>query len=175
MSPLILDTPRLQLVSPTTELLAAEIGSTRALSRKLVARVPADWPPTFLEGVAPLFLDQLHHHPDHDVWLGWYWIKRSCEREAATLIALGGFKGPPDEQGRVEVGYSVLSRWRGQGYASEGVQGLVSWAMQQPGVREVVARVERENPASMRVLEKCGLERVGEQGSEVLFSLSGLT
>src|SRR4051794_32081821 len=75
------------------------------------------------------------------------------ERHSGLAVGSVGFHGPP-ENGRVEVGYGLVeSRW-GRGYATEAVATTVRYALDQPGVTEVVATLEVGNAASVRVLEK---------------------
>lgn len=166
-----IETDRLRLYAPTYDFLHAEVTGRRALTRALGARVPIAWPPALLEGVAPIFLSNVIADPGAAPWLGWYWVKKACARETSTLIAMGGFKGAPDKQGTIEIGYSVLGPYRGQGYATEGVLGLSRWALEIEGVERIMARVLETNEASARVLEKSGYRRVGSEGDEVWFML----
>ena len=49
---------------------------------------------------------------------------------------------------------------------TEAVGAVVEWAAGQPGVKQIEAEAERENIASVRVLEKCGFVASGEMGAE---------
>ena len=62
---------------------------------------------------------------------------------------------------KADLGY-VLSRpeW-GKGYTTEAVQAVVSWAVEQPSIMRVWALCDVDNIASVRVLEKVGMEREG--------------
>ena len=77
------------------------------------------------------------------------------------LIGNGGFKGPPDDEGTVEIGYSLLPPYRNKGHTTEAVQALVSWAFERPEVARVIAEAQPGNTASIRVLQKAGLDEVG--------------
>lgn len=57
----------------------------------------------------------------------------------------------------VEVGYSILPRHQGHGYAVEATRALLDWAFAVGGVHRVVARLEPRNVASARVAEKLGM------------------
>jgi ribosomal-protein-alanine N-acetyltransferase len=59
------------------------------------------------------------------------------------------------------MGYNFGRRFWGKGYATEAVAALTDAVMQQPGVIRLSAVVDIENPASARVLEKCGFKREG--------------
>ena len=73
----------------------------------------------------------------------------------------GGYFGPADPSGTVEIGYSVLPEWQRQGYASEIVSILVSHAFTFDKVTKVIAHTSSENEASTRVLTSCGFVNTG--------------
>ena len=63
--------------------------------------------------------------------------------------------------------YGIAEEHQGRGYATEAVTAAVSWALQQNAVSCVTAEVDKDNIASIRVLEKSGFEltgRIGEEG-----------
>jgi RimJ/RimL family protein N-acetyltransferase len=64
--------------------------------------------------------------------------------------------------GAWELSYGFRrDRW-GRGYASEAAQACVRHGLETMRVARIVADVDPANPASMRVLEKCGFVRVRE-------------
>jgi RimJ/RimL family protein N-acetyltransferase len=65
----------------------------------------------------------------------------------------------PDE---VEVGYRYRQSFWGRGIATEAATPLVQIALGDPATAAVVACASAGNRGSLRVLEKLGLERVGE-------------
>ena len=77
-----------------------------------------------------------------------------AETPSATVVAGGGYFGPPNADGVVELGYSVCPEWRGQGYATELASALAAHAARQPRVARVIAHTSAANPASVRVLER---------------------
>ena len=88
-----------------------------------------------------------------------------------TLIGETGFHGPPDESGTVEVGYSIIPAYRGQGFASEATCVLIDRALSRPGIRRVIAECLDDNVASLKVLEKLGMKRVDSAGGTLRFEL----
>lgn len=82
------------------------------------------------------------------------------ERSTGETIGGIGFLGAPDAAGSIELGYGLAASRRGQGYATEAAQALIAFAFSRPEVREVIAETTPDNPASTRVLEKCGLNLV---------------
>ena len=80
-------------------------------------------------------------------------LRPGTDADVATAMGYG-----PDD---VEVGYGLCKPSWGQGYATELVQALVRAAFTELGAVSVVACVTIDNLASIRVLEKAGLRRVG--------------
>ena len=101
-------------------------------------------------------------HPSQWEWYAVWMI----ELNDGTHIGELCFKGI-DESGSTEIGYGIADGYQGCGYATEAVTAAASWALKQNGVISVTAEVDRENTASVRVLEKSGFkltDRVGEEG-----------
>lgn len=61
-----------------------------------------------------------------------------------------------DEEGLLEIGYETLFPYRGQGYATEALGAMCRAGLSLCACRGMIAGVELSNPASARVLEKCG-------------------
>ena len=78
-----------------------------------------------------------------------------------------GFHGPPDAQGRLEVGYSVDPPFRRRGYASESVKALFDWAHREHGITRFVASISPDNAASLNLTAAYGFSKVGEQMDEI--------
>ena len=93
-------------------------------------------------------------------------------RFAATLESDGAFVGVGmvrdlvRELGFASIGYSVLRRLWGKGYATRIAGELVGFACGELGAGEVRAGVRPDNAASIRVLAKLGFARI-EAGGEV--------
>lgn len=64
---------------------------------------------------------------------------------------------PIHQQG--EVGYSFHPDVTGHGYATEAVEAWLTWAFDRLPLHRVSARVDTENEASWRLLERLGLRR----------------
>src|SRR4051794_25395894 len=154
-------TARLELVSLTPPLLrAVASGDVAAVARELHAAVGAGW-----EGGVPAVhrIRQLAADPSQQPWLVRAMIASTPRRVVGSI----GFHAPPDDRGRVEIGYDVVVAERRRGYAREAVHGLLDWAWATGRARTCVASVSPENAASLALVQAFSFRRVGEQIDEV--------
>jgi RimJ/RimL family protein N-acetyltransferase len=161
---------RLDLIAATLDHVLAELESSASLAALLRAEVGSDWPPgEYDRGAQEFFRDRLQEGGEEVVgWYGWYAIRRATSELPAVAVAAGGYFGPPDENGDVEIGYSVVPSYRKQGYATEIVEALVHTAFTDSRVRRIIARTGTENQASKTVLERAGfrqLDSVDDEGN----------
>ncbi len=101
-------------------------------------------------------------HPDQWEWYAIWMI----ELKDGTHIGELCFKGI-DGSGSAEIGYGIAENYQGFGYATEAILAVASWALQQNTINCITAEVDKDNIASIRVLEKSGFEltdRIGEEG-----------
>jgi RimJ/RimL family protein N-acetyltransferase len=91
------------------------------------------------------------------------WIARAAVNEQGEVVGHGGFHGPPDEDGIVEVAYSVDPRHRRQGYARAMLRALLQRADAEPGVKGVRASIRPDNIGSKATIAGFGFKKVGEQ------------
>ena len=94
-----------------------------------------------------------------DVWEHGFAV---VHREDRSVIGAGGYKGPPDEAGTVEIAYGIVPAYQGQGYATEAASALVAFAVERVDVRMIRAHTMPDGNASMRVLVKSGFQLVGD-------------
>jgi len=156
---IIQTTDRLRLVAGTKALAAAEIGDRAKFAKLLGVLVPDTWPPDSLRDVLGYIYGLYKEHPEWEGWLAWYAVR--IDNDDPVLCGSVGFKGPPDEQGIVEIGYSVLPEFQGHGLATEMVAAIVKWAKRQPQVKRVEAETNIDNKPSIRVLEKNNFSYIG--------------
>ncbi len=95
----------------------------------------------------------LELHPWQTYWLV---VLLEPEKIGAGLI---GFKGYLNVRGEAEVGYGIAPQFQGQGYTTEALRALCTWAFRDPACRAVTATTV-VNPASNRILHKVGAQIV---------------
>ena len=100
-------------------------------------------------------------HPDKLEWYAIWMI----ELKDGTHIGELCFKGL-DSNGIAEIGYGISEEYQNQGYATEAVKAVLTWAFQNPKVTAIEAETDAENISSKRVLEKCGFVPDGKIGDE---------
>lgn len=113
-------------------------------------------------------LRELLKDPSLYTWGSWLIIRKSDSQ----VIGDAGFKGKPDDQRRVEVGYGLLEHYRGRGYATEAMTALIEWALADEEVEKVIAETNRDNQASIRVLEKVNMTRIREMNAFIQWEIS---
>lgn len=95
----------------------------------------------------------------------WYAPWKICLLESGAFVGDLCFKGLP-ESGQPEIGYGILEKYWGNGYATEAVKAVCQWALARDGVKAVEAETVPDNQASQRVLEKAGFQPTGVVGEE---------
>ncbi|MFF1635193.1 GNAT family N-acetyltransferase [Leifsonia sp. NPDC058248] len=77
------------------------------------------------------------------------------------------------ESRSAEVGWLQLSRYRGQGFATEAAEALLTFAFRTLGTRWVTALVDANNERSMALAVRLGFARVAQTGCTVTFLATG--
>ena len=163
---------RLELRPGSRTALRAALEGRDALAAALDVVVPASWPPELYDDDAVRWtLDHLGDRADGGPY-GFYYLildpqaADSRARTPPTLIGVGGFKGPPDGRGAIELGYGVLPEYQRQGFATEAVRAWLALAFRDPAVDTVVGQTLASLAPSIGVLEKAGFRYsgAGEEG-----------
>lgn len=152
-------TQRLELLPCSLEVAQAVVTRNKPqLERLLGVRVPDDWYGSEVLDIFPMYAQMLI---DDSSQLGWgVWLMIHIAN--STLIGDLGFLGKPDRAGTVEMGYEVLSAYRQQGLAFEAVEALVNFAFTQPELKRIIAHSPEDHVASIRILEKLGMQQISK-------------
>lgn len=152
----MIPTKRLSLVPALPAFLRAESAGRQALAEALDVGVPESWPPDLYDEQARTFvLERLDANPSEAGWWHYYIVENE---PVPTLVGIAGFKGPPRDDGTVEVGYSIVPERRRQGIATEAVGALLARAFESPDVRRVVAETYPTLDGSMGVIKSLGFQ-----------------
>ncbi|HEU4322280.1 MAG TPA: GNAT family protein, partial [Roseiflexaceae bacterium] len=126
------------------------------LAALLQVTLPDGWP-HFPEAFSPETSARLESDPALLHWYGYFFI----HRQTRALVGSGGFGGPPDEQGIVEIGYEIAPAHQNRGFATAAAQALIAHAFSHAHVTAVIAHTLAETNASNAVLQKAGMTFVG--------------
>jgi len=155
----MLETQRLFLVPSTMEMLHAAVEQDWPTLSRLLGGVDFAEGWTHFPEAILWMRDRLQDEPGETMW----WNYLIIHREDARLVGSCGFKGPPEPNGSVEIGYEIADAYQGQGLATESARALTEWAVRQSGVKNVVACTLAEENASVRILRKLGYQFVCEK------------
>jgi len=158
-----LNSRRMTLVAASSELVLADLAGHESLAAALDAQVAENWPPDLYEREPMKYALRQLTDPAEQGWSFWYLINETEARR--DVLGICGFKGRPDASGSVEIGYSVLPQYQNQGFATEAVDRLVTWAFSHQSVIEVCAETLPHLQQSIRVMKKNGFAYSGS-GSE---------
>ncbi len=91
----------------------------------------------------------------------------AINKEENQMVCEVCFKGEPNADGEIEIGYGTQPQFQGKGFMKEAVGGMIEWAKTQPNVKSIFAQTLKDNAASYTILERNNFIKVGE--TETLF------
>lgn len=152
---IILETERLILKPSSNENFKQVFG---LLSDPDVMRYVSRVPRTEIE-VREGLAKMLQHQEKHGFALGDLYKKETNEyigRAGLVHLAMD------DTQDEIEIGYQLHKKYWGQGYATEITQALITYGFDKLHLPKIVAVTFLENIASQKVLQKSGMQYIGE-------------
>jgi [ribosomal protein S5]-alanine N-acetyltransferase len=153
----MLETKNLFLISCDKETLEFAIEGNQQLAKHLNLTVPENW----TEFGTPALKYSLEKITSGENEQGW-WTYFPIHKADKKLIGSCGYKGAPDTNGIVEIGYEIAGDYRNQGLATEVVSVLIKNAFANENVKAVQAHTLAEINASTKVLAKCGFVKIQE-------------
>ncbi len=78
------------------------------------------------------------------------------------FIGWCGLKARP-ERSEIDLGYRLMKKAWGNGYATEAAYACLKYGFEKLNLQRIVGRAMPENTASLRVLEKCDMQYIGEE------------
>ncbi len=165
---------------------ACEFQTERLLVKEWHSLLPSDWQRRDLAHVIAAMLTEPVTRSLPISWQGTYtadrarmWINER-DLEGTTLLAINRlsrqaigllilFEMQSDQVSSVDIriGYLLSESAWGRGIATELVAGFADWCRGQTAISTISAGVVQDNPASAKVLEKSGFERVVAGGEAV--------
>ncbi|MEC0666389.1 MULTISPECIES: GNAT family N-acetyltransferase [Priestia] len=99
--------------------------------------------------IKEVFADMLNSGND-----SFYWVVR--EKHTDNFIGLVSLD-PHHEKVHLELSYQFLPKWWGKGYATEVVQLLINYALNELKLSKVIAETQTANKSSCKLLERIGM------------------
>lgn len=103
------------------------------------------------------FDDRLKAYDTPLIGLGRWMAFEKITNDFVGIFMLKSLEDSPE----VEVGYRMHQQYWGKGYATEITTALLSYGFDTVGLSLIVAIAQPANVGSWRVMEKCGLKRIG--------------
>jgi [ribosomal protein S5]-alanine N-acetyltransferase len=121
-----------------------------------------------IQGAIPWWQEQTTKHPEAFHWFAPWEIVLTAENCSIGGI---GFAGPPNDEGKVMIGYHIDQRYRQKGFVTEALNAMVAFAFENKQVLAVTATVPPANTPSRAALVRCGFAEMGtdvDDGMEVI-------
>jgi len=149
---------------------AVILGRRDVAERVAEASLPPAWPNhALVERAFCASLDAIRADPRTRLWGDRLMIRRDASGQRRVVGSVV-FHGLPAD-GVAEVAYGVEDGSRGEGLATEATRACVEWALGEDAIVAVQATTVPWHTASLRVIAKMGMERVGVREHEVLGEL----
>ena len=136
-------------------LLEQELGfplSIRAIPEELLGPIQ--------QRVLPNLKDPSKNSLFYTTWIG---IEKSLQK----IVGSFGFKGMPNAQKEIEIGYGIFPEFQNRGFMTEMVAAAIEWCRQQNGIDFILAETSNENIPSMKVLLKNNFIEFDRKGTTI--------
>lgn len=147
-------TDRLELIPCSHEIGNIMVKNKNALKSILGLDISANWLLEEIKDFLRVYFELLQSDPSLLGWGIWIIVYKNEQK----IIGDIGFKGKPDNEGNIEIGYYIVPEYRRHGYCHEASNELVEWAFKQSLVNKIIAECDRDNISSIRTLEKLNMD-----------------
>jgi RimJ/RimL family protein N-acetyltransferase len=159
-----LTTTRLHLIPVDAEFVQAVVDRDHTRAGELFQlTVPPTWPGhrAAIERLA-LHLAALRADPRELAWR----IRLVVLKDDRVAIGSVNLEGPPRD-GCVEIGWWLLASMRGMGFAREAAAAVIDWLQAQPEVHRIIATMDDDNLASVRIATHLGMRKTAQRQREL--------
>ncbi len=162
-------TPRLHIIPLTKEQLANYSIPDFSLENSLHVNTIPRIVPEFLANVInnkilPSVTDTSKNYLYYTFWT-------IISKQENIMVADLCFKGEPNDNGEIEIGYGTYPAFEGKGFMTEAVGEMVRWAFAQANVQSVTAQTDPTNIASQKILEKNNFVEYGRTAENILWRI----
>lgn len=166
-----IDTERLIIIPMSYSLMCSVLESRYEELAVLGIKRNMDWPGQDTIDILSFLKDGLENKDEvsgFDIWM-------IVKKEDMTIIGDAGFKGLPDEDGIIEIGFGLIEDEQRKGYGYEVANALINWAFLQKGVKKIKADCLVNNYGSIRVLQRCKMHEINRDNELIYWELNSST
>ena len=111
------------------------------------------WPAHPVEDVTRMVLmDWISSYQRPDFYQ-WAIVPKADDQAVGTISVVD----LDDHTGKVHIGYCIGRPWQGKGYMTEALEAVMAFLFDEVGAGRIESQHDPDNPASGRVMIKCGL------------------
>jgi len=164
---LIIETERLLIVPMTFNFVSKVLNNDITAYNEFNIKPADEWPNLDTREILPIIRDKLSVQCVPSGFNAWLFIDKSD----SSIVGDGGFKGPPDDNGEIDIGYGIIESRRRQGYALEAVTALIKWGLSRDNVKAITADCLKGNTASLKILKKSGMTEIKQDEEKFYFKM----
>lgn len=167
-----LETNRITIVALTKNQLESYLVTDNALEKELgltIIPVPRTINDRVKNAITTKLLPAMNKYPKEYLFYTFWTI---IDKEQNCMIGDLCFKGPPNENGEIEIGYGTYPAFQSKGYMKEAVNKISQWAFRQENVKSIIAKTDASNIASQRILENNNFLNLGQGDEYINWKLS---
>ncbi len=151
-----IETERLLLIPFTLESATSILKGDQQVLIDMGLTNTEHWPDQEALDTLPKIIRNLELVPEPTGFESWMIVLKASK----TVIGDGGFKGRPNKEGEVDLGYAIIEQEQKKGYGAEAAKTLMNWALNTGEVKAVTANCLVDNIPSARILQKLGMEEL---------------
>lgn len=150
-----MESPRVVLrVATAAELRAAFVGGGERFTETTQIGKPDGWPEKL--DMFRYKIGRIEADAQEADWRIYFFLDGTGQ-----LVGSGGYHGPPDDEGCVEIGYEIAPDFQKQGLGTSAVTKLVAHAFRDERVQVVTAKTRPELNPSVKILRRAGFYNRG--------------
>ncbi len=148
-------TDRLIIIPMTYSMVCTVLSGRTEEYEKLGVKFNGKWPLQDTLDILHFIKDKMKKNDveGFDVWM-------VVKKEGMTVIGDAGFKGAPNDNGEIEIGFGLIKEEQQKGYGYEVASSLIKWASQINTVKVIKADCLIDNIGSIKLLKKCGMNEI---------------
>lgn len=167
---MIVETERLLIRPLTYEQLDKYSRADGALENELQINVQPRYISPDLADALQQMLQAALANPDNDYQFFTLWTL--IDKQKLVMVGDLCFKGQPNANGEIEVGYGTHEAFWNQGYMTEALGAMIGWAEKRTDIQAILAETDQANMASCRTLTKNKFEPFRQEGDMIWWRLS---